>query len=88
VSKLAVSLLRVAASINDGYGPATFLLERLGSAAGGSRIHRAGTQLGQLWGTAYLADYASPYGRCMPSALIAISPEMSKARGFGSSKAL
>jgi TnpA family transposase len=52
-------LLRVAASINDGYGSATFLLERLGSAARGSSIHRAGTQLGQLWGSVYLADYAA-----------------------------
>ncbi len=39
-------LLRVAASINDGYGSATFLLEGLGSAARGSRLHRAGTQFG------------------------------------------
>jgi len=52
-------LLRVAASINDGYGSATFLLERLGSAARGTRLHRAGTQLGQLWGAVYLADYAA-----------------------------
>jgi TnpA family transposase len=52
-------LLRVAASINDGYGSATFLLERLGSAARGSRLHRAGTQFGQLWGAVYLCDYAA-----------------------------
>jgi TnpA family transposase len=51
-------LLRVAASINDGYGSATHLLERLGAAARGSRLHRAGTQFGQLWGTVYLCDYA------------------------------
>jgi TnpA family transposase len=52
-------LLRVAASIHDGYGSATYLLERLGSAARGSRLHRAGTQFGQLWGTVYLCDYAA-----------------------------
>jgi len=38
-------LLRMAASINDGYGSATFLLERFGSAARNSKLHRAGTQL-------------------------------------------
>jgi TnpA family transposase len=43
-------LLRVTASIHDGYGSATFLLERLGSAARGSRLHRAGTQFGQRMG--------------------------------------
>jgi TnpA family transposase len=52
-------MLRVAASINDGYGSATYLLERLGSAARQSRLHRAGTQFGQLWGTVYLCDYAA-----------------------------
>ena len=52
-------LLRVAASINDGYGSATYLLERLGSAARQSRLHQAGTQFGQLWGTVYLCDYAA-----------------------------
>jgi hypothetical protein len=35
------------ASINDGYGSATSLLERFGSAARNSRLHRAGTQWGQ-----------------------------------------
>ncbi|HVB79831.1 MAG TPA: Tn3 family transposase [Candidatus Binataceae bacterium] len=52
-------LLRVAASIHDGYGSATFLLERLGSAARGSRLQRAGTQFGQLWGAVYHCDYAA-----------------------------
>ena len=36
-------LLRLAASIHDGYGSATFLLERFGSAARQSTLHRAGT---------------------------------------------
>jgi hypothetical protein len=40
-------LLRMEASINDGYGSATSLLERFGSAARNSRLHRAGTQWGQ-----------------------------------------
>jgi TnpA family transposase len=47
-------LLRMAASINDGYGSATFLLERFGSAARNSRLHRAGTQWGQWWDSVYL----------------------------------
>jgi hypothetical protein len=44
-----------AASINEGYSAATYLLERRGSAARGSRLHHAGSQLGQLWPTVYLA---------------------------------
>jgi TnpA family transposase len=52
-------LLRMAASINDGYGSATFLLERFGSAARNSRLHRAGTQWGQWWDSIYLCDYAA-----------------------------
>jgi TnpA family transposase len=65
-------LLRVAASINDGYGSATFLLERLGSAARGSRLHQAGTQFGQLWGAAYLCDYAAqlPFRRSINRILV------------------
>jgi len=43
-------LLRMAASINDGYGSATFLLERFGSAARNSRLHRAGTPVGAMVG--------------------------------------
>ena len=52
-------LLRMAASIHDGYGSATFLLERYGSAARNSRLHRAGKQWGQWWDTVYLCDYAA-----------------------------
>jgi len=51
------ALLQIAASIEEGYASATYLLERLGSAARGSDLHRAGTQLGQLWRTVYLCDY-------------------------------
>jgi len=39
-------LLRMAASINDGYGSATFLLERYGSAAQQSKLHRAARSSG------------------------------------------
>lgn len=53
------ALLRLAASIDEGYGSATYLLERLGAAARGSPLHRAGTQLGQLWRTVYLCDYSA-----------------------------
>jgi len=65
-------LLRIAASINDDYGSATFLLERLGSAARGSRLHRAGTQFGQLWGAVYLCDYAAqqPFRRSIHRILV------------------
>jgi TnpA family transposase len=52
-------LLRTAASIDEGYSSATYLLERLGSAARGSQIHHAGSQLGQLWRTVYLCDYCA-----------------------------
>ena len=52
-------LLRMAASIHDDYGSATFLLERHGSAARQSKLHRAGTQFGQLWDAVYLCDYAA-----------------------------
>jgi TnpA family transposase len=64
--------LRVAASIHDGYGSATFLLERLGSAARGSRLHRAGTQFGQLWGAVYLCDYVAqePFRRSINRILV------------------
>jgi len=53
------NLLRIAASIDEGYSSATYLLERLGSAARESRLHRAGTQLGQLWLAVYLCDYTA-----------------------------
>jgi hypothetical protein len=49
----------MAASINDGYGSTTFLLERFGSAARNSKLHRAGTQWGQWWDSVYLCDYAA-----------------------------
>src|SRR5471030_870190 len=53
------NLLRIAASIDEGYSSATYLLERLGSAARGSPVHHAGTQLGQMWRTVYLCDYSA-----------------------------
>jgi TnpA family transposase len=65
-------LLRMAASINDGYGSATFLLERFGAAARNSRLHRAGTQWGQWWDSVYLCDYAAqaPFRRSVNRILV------------------
>jgi TnpA family transposase len=65
-------LLRIAASINDGFGSATFFLERFGAAARGSRLHQAGTQFGQLWGSVYLADYVAqpPFRRSVNRLLV------------------
>lgn len=65
-------LLRMAASIHDGYGSATFLLERYGSAARQSTLHRAGTQFGQLWDAVYLCDYAAqpPFRRSVNRLLV------------------
>jgi len=51
------SLLRVVATIDEGWASATQLLERFGSAARGEDIYRAGTSLGQLLRTIYLCDY-------------------------------
>jgi len=51
------SLLRVAATIDEGWTSATQLLERFGSAARGEDLYRAGTALGQLLRTVYLCDY-------------------------------
>jgi len=50
-------LLRLAATIEEGWRTATEVLERFGSAARGDRIHRAGHALGQLLRTVYLCDY-------------------------------
>jgi TnpA family transposase len=62
----------MAASINDGYGSATFPLERFGAAARNSRLHRAGTQWGQWWDSAYLCDYAAqaPFHRSVNRILV------------------
>jgi TnpA family transposase len=43
-----LSLLRVAATIDEGWTSAMQLLERFGSAARGEEVYRAGTALGQL----------------------------------------
>jgi hypothetical protein len=50
-------LLRLAATIDEGWRSATDVLERFGSAARGDRIYRAGHALGQLLRTVYLCDY-------------------------------
>jgi TnpA family transposase len=53
-------LLRVAATIDEGWRSATDVLERFGSAARGNRIYRAGRALGQLLRTVYQCDYFTP----------------------------
>jgi TnpA family transposase len=50
------SLLRVAATIEEGWSSATQLRERFGSAARGEEVYRAGNALGQLLRTVYLCD--------------------------------
>jgi TnpA family transposase len=50
-------LLRVVATIEEGWSSATQLLERFGNAARGEEVYRAGTALGQLLRTIYLCDY-------------------------------
>jgi hypothetical protein len=50
-------LLRLIATIEQGWRTATDVLEHFGSAARGDRIYRAGHALGQLLRTAYLCDY-------------------------------
>jgi TnpA family transposase len=50
-------LLRLVATIEQGWRTATDVLERFGSAARGDRIYRAGHALGQLLRTVYLCDY-------------------------------
>jgi TnpA family transposase len=44
----------------------------MGSAASGSRLHQAGTQFGQSWGTVYLCDYAAqePFRRSVNGILV------------------
>ena len=53
------SMLRVVASIDEGYTSATYMLERLGSAARGSRLYAALLQLGQLRTSTHVCDYAA-----------------------------
>jgi len=50
-------LLRLVATIEQGWRTATDVLEWFGSAARGDRIYRAGHALGQLLRTVYLCDY-------------------------------
>ena len=52
-----MELLRVIATIEEGWSSATQLLERFGNAARGEEVYRAGTALGQLLRTIYLCDY-------------------------------
>jgi len=50
-------LMRMVATIEQGWRTASDVLEHLGSAARGDRIYRAGHALGQLLRTVYLCDY-------------------------------
>ncbi len=50
-------LLRVAASVEEGWRSATDVLEQFGSAARGDLTYSAGTAAGQLQRTVYLCDY-------------------------------
>jgi TnpA family transposase len=52
-------LLRLAASIKAGRVSAVLALQRLGSAARGDRLHRAGDQLGKLLRTVFLCVITS-----------------------------
>ena len=53
------SMARVAASIEGNVTSATLALERFGSASRGDPIYKAGTQLGRLNRTLYLADFCT-----------------------------
>ncbi|MEM6415956.1 MAG: Tn3 family transposase, partial [Pseudomonadota bacterium] len=50
-------LLRLASSVQQGWVPATFAMDRFGSAAKGDPIYEAGVGLGKLLLTLYLCDY-------------------------------
>jgi TnpA family transposase len=50
-------LLRLGASVKDGWYPATDALERYGAAARGGAVYEAGAGLGKLLLTLYLCDY-------------------------------
>ena len=50
-------MLRLAASVKQGWYPATEALDRFGSAAAGDPVYEAGDALGKLLRTLYLCDY-------------------------------
>lgn len=50
-------LVRLAASVREGFCPATEALERYGAAARGDPVHTAAEALGKLLRTIYLCDY-------------------------------
>jgi len=66
------TIIHLAASIEEGYTSATYALERLGAAARGTVSHAALTQLGRLWHTVYLCDYAAqpPFRRSVNRLLV------------------
>lgn len=52
-------VLRLASSVRDGWCPATFALDKYGSAARGEAAYETGTAIAKLMGTVYLCDYLS-----------------------------
>jgi TnpA family transposase len=52
-------LMRLGASVKDGWYPATDALEHYGSAAQGDHVYDAGVGVGKLLRTVYLCDYLS-----------------------------
>jgi TnpA family transposase len=66
------SMLRIVASIDEGYTSATYMLERLGTAARGSHLYNALLQLGQLWTSVHVCDYAAqpPFRRAVNRLLV------------------
>lgn len=52
-------LMRLGASVKDGWYPATDALEHYGSAAQGDHVYEAGVGVGKLLRTVYLCDYLS-----------------------------
>ena len=57
VAKGWEGLLRLSASVKDGWYPATDALEQYGSAAQGDLVYNAGVGVGKLLRTIYLCDY-------------------------------
>ncbi len=50
-------MLRLASSVREGWCPATFVMDKFGSAARGDAVYETGTAVGKLLLTLYLCDY-------------------------------
>jgi TnpA family transposase len=66
------NVLRLVASIEEGYTSPTYVLERLGVAARGTPTYAALTHIGRLWTSVYLCDYAAqpPFRRTVNRLLV------------------